>query len=233
MDRFSTLRKLRTSVFGPPKTAGDSFAETRNEIVKYKKVISAFEKTAERFEKEIHGMHDVHEKLSNELKTFEFRDSEQVRRFSDALDKMTAELTRFEAAGLRRKIAEQANKLTYLTNLLAKRDAALAEKTHFDNKVAKLTDEKKRERNDVKHETAIRNFAELDQKLELDSRSVLEQREKIIQELVVDYMQAYQRLFRNLQDAFGKTAPVGTFNTRGRSLPSPTAPPALEDTFHY
>lgn len=232
MDRFGTLRKLRTAMFGPPKSTGDEFAQTRDEIVKYKRVISAFQKTVERFEKEIHSMHDVHEQLSTEIKTFEFRDSEHVRRFSDALDRMTADLRRFEVANLRTKINEHAWKLEQLTDLVKKRDAALAEKVHFDQKIAKLTDEKKKDRNDAKHEAAIQKYAELDQKVALNSGTILDQREQVIQELVIEYMQAYQKLFTNLQQTFSKASSPTTLRAKSRTLPVPSAP-VLEDTFSY
>ena len=232
MDRFGTLRKMRTAIFGPPKTAGDAFVQTRDEIVKYRKVIGAFQKTVDRFEKEIRSMHDVHENLSNEIKTFEFRDSEHVRRFSDALDKMTTDLRRFEVAGLRHKINEKAGELEQLAKLVEKRDDALAEKIHFDHKVAKLTDEKKKDRNDAKHEAAIAKYAELDQKVILESKNILARREQVIQDLVLEYMQAYQKLFNDLQQTFSKASSPNVVKARGRTMPVPSAP-VLEDTFSY
>lgn len=233
MDRFGTLRKLRTSIFGAPKVPEDSFGHTRQEIEKFKKIIGAFSKTLERFEKEIHSMHDVHEKLSLELKNFEFRNTDHIKRFSEALDNMTADLSRFEVGNLRRKVQDLGVQIEGLQSLIEKRDAALAEKVHFDKKIAKLSDEKKKERNDVKHEGSIRKYAELDQKVLHESEEMLKRREQVIQDLVLEYMQAYQKLFKNLNDTFSRASLVRMSSKRPVTGPPVPSAPVLEETFNY
>jgi hypothetical protein len=235
MDKFGTLRKLRTSLFGAPKIPEDPFGHSRHELTKYRTVIAAMSRTIDRFEKEIHSMYDVHEKLSVELKSFEFRNSLHIKRFSEALDSMTSNLSLFEVAELRAKVHEVTLQLDALHSLIDKRDAALAEKVHFDKKIAKLSDDKKKDRNDVKHDSAIRLYAELDERVQNETQAILDKREQVIQDLVLDYMQAYQRLFKNLNETFSKASMIratrsASFKPSGSVAPSA---PVLEDSFNY
>ena len=213
MDKFGTLRKLRSSLFGPPKIAEDPFSHNRAELAKYKRVVIALSTTIDRFEKEIRSMHDVHANLSSELKSFEFRNSQHIKRFCESLDNMTSNLSLFEVSELRNKVNELSLQLEGLFSLIEKRDIALSEKVHFDKKIAKLNDDKKRDRNDVKHDAAIRQYNELDQKVQQDTQTVLARREEVIQNLVLDYMRAYQKLFKNLNDTFSKVSRTSASNS--------------------
>jgi chromosome segregation ATPase len=232
MDRFSGLRKLKTSVFGATKSEADSFNTSRKEIMQYKHTVKVLEETVARFEKDIKSLVDMHEKLLHELPQIE--PSPKSQNFAKCLETINSRISRLDMSNLREKIATTSSEIKKLTDLVEKRDVALSEKTHYDKKVQGLTEEKKKQRNDTKHEIAIQTYSHLHEQLERESQIMLESRMQTVHALVQEYVGVYRSLFQEVHDLLTqiRSEPVAK-SKKGGSFSAPSAPPLLEETFNY
>ena len=232
MDRFAGLRKLKTSVFGASKSDADAFNTSRQQIMQYKHTVKVLEETVARFEKDIKSLVDMHEKLLAELP--EIEPSPKSQNFATCLRAMNNRISRLDMSNLRVKIASTSIEIKKLTDLLEKRDFALSEKTHYDKKVQGLTEEKKKQRNDAKHESATHNYSQLNERLERESQIMLENRLQTVHALVQEYVGIYRSLFQELHDLLSqiRSDPAVKSKNPG-SFSAPSAPPMLEETFNY
>lgn len=235
MDRFSGLRKLKTSVFGAKKSEADSFNLSRKEIMQYKNTVKVLEETVTRFEKDIKSLIDMHETLLHELPQIEPSPKSQI--FAKCLETINSRISRLDMSHLVEKISFTLSEIKKVTDLVEKRDIALSEKYHYDKKVQGLIEEKKKERNDTKHEIAIQNYFHLHEQLERQAQIMLESKMQTMHALVQEYVGIYQSLFQEVHDLLTQIRSEGVEKLKkggGGSFSAPSAPPLqLEETFNY
>jgi archaellum component FlaC len=229
MDRFESIRKLKTSVFGASKSADDDFNQTRQEILQYKRIIQSLQDTIVRFEKDIRDLASGHEKLLSELPQFDT--SEKSLKFARAVETMNKRIARLDMTDLKLKVFRTAGELKQLSDLIDKRDFALSEKKHYDEKIAKISDAKKFERNNAKQDTATRTYNDLNDQVNVQSRAVLDRRIENVQGLLQQYSTIYQSLFKDIHEGFSVVGVGAPPRISPRTTPS--APPMLEETFNY
>ena len=242
MSRFGTVRRLRDSIVGPPKSRGDldhEFEVLRMELTKYERVLSAIHSTADKMEAEFVGLTGMHTELIEALKR-ELRPrhpgKERIDKVLAAIAKLDERSGRFKLDNIREKVASMQEAHAALVLRVEQRDAARSEKMHYQAKLQKIKhsgeiNAAKLERNKIKAAEARRKFENLDVSVREELGEFMRSRVDSTSVLLREYMTTIREICASIQTHFESVSEYGPVVDASELYPIVFAfPPVLDES---